>query len=300
MMKKHIFLVALMFPLIGFSADMTKGSDINNDQPLAKSVVWELSGLNIEQPSYLVGTIHMMCDKDFSIDPRIHQALAHSEQLYLEVDLDDPEVQQNMMNAMVAKDSLTTRFSAQQYAQFAEFLEQHSQYKIEMFEQLEYVGIMSTLAMESLTCSEIKMLDRELMVLAQKSDLPVYGLETVAEQMKIFAIMNPKKGVLMTEQDMAMLIGLEQNITDINEVYQQEDIDALLKLLSVYPGSAENWDELKRALLDDRNKKWVAKIPGIAQEKATVFAFGSGHLAGEHGVIRLLREAGLTVTPVMK
>lgn len=299
-MKKFILLMVLLFPLIGFSAGTTKDSSSNSDLPLAHSVVWEVTGPNIEQPSYLVGTMHMMCGKDFSIDSRIHQALDLSEQLYLEVDLDDPEVQKHMMNAMVAKDSLKTRFSAQQYAQFAEFLEQHSQYKIEMFDQVEYIGIMAALTMESLTCPEIKMLDRELMVLAQKLEMPIYGLETVAEQMKVFAIMNPKKGQLMTEEELTMLIELEQNITDMTEAYQQEDILTMLRLMSDYPGSTENWDEVERVALNNRNKNWVAKMPGIAQEKATVFAFGAGHLAGKKGVIQLLRDAGLTVKPIMK
>ncbi|MEZ5495489.1 MAG: TraB/GumN family protein [Gammaproteobacteria bacterium] len=41
------------------------------------------------------------------------------------------------------------------------------------------------------------------------------------------------------------------------------------------------------------------KIPEIAKQQVTLFAFGAGHLGGDVGVINLLREKGYTVEPVM-
>jgi uncharacterized protein YbaP (TraB family) len=269
-------------------------------KPLANSVVWEVTGPNIEQPSYLVGTMHMMCEKDFTISPKIHQALENSKQLYLELDFDDPVVKNEMMSAMVAKKSLKERFSQEQYDQFAAFLSEHSEYKIEMFDRLEYIAMVAALTVEALSCPNVKSLDEELASLSQQFNLPVYGLETVAEQMAAIAIMAPEKGQLMTEEEITMFIEMDKYLTKMDNLYQQEDIDGLLNFMQNYPGSAKSWEKVERVLLDDRNKNWVAKIPGIAQEKPTVFAFGAAHLAGDNGVIQLLRNTGLTVKPIMK
>ena len=51
-------------------------------------------------------------------------------------------------------------------------------------------------------------------------------------------------------------------------------------------------------MLDNRNADWLTKMPGIMNEKPTLFAVGAGHLLGENGALNLLRKAGYTVEPV--
>ena len=288
-----VFLISLPFGLL-------KANNDSEVKQLEQSVVWEVTGPNFKAPSYLVGTIHLMCEKDFAINPKIKSAFEQTEQAYFELDMDDPQMAGQMMNAMVAREPLKERFSHEQYAQFAEFLEEHSQYKIEMFEQLEYIAIISALTVESLSCPDIKTLDSELSDLAKKLEMPIYGLETVDEQMQAVSVMNPKKGQLMSEEELTMFIELDQVLNQMINLYKQEDIVGMFNYMANYPGSVDNWDEVQRVILDDRNKNWVAKIPAIAQQKPTVFAFGAGHLAGDKGVIQLLRETGLTVKPVIK
>ena len=58
--------------------------------------------------------------------------------------------------------------------------------------------------------------------------------------------------------------------------------------------------EYKDVLLDNRNQAWIPKIKAMAAEKATLFAFGAGHLGGEKGLITLLRKEGYTVRPVQE
>lgn len=56
--------------------------------------------------------------------------------------------------------------------------------------------------------------------------------------------------------------------------------------------------KFKKDLLDNRNIKWVAKMPEIMKEKSTVFAVGSAHLGGEYGVLKLLEKEGYQVKAV--
>jgi uncharacterized protein YbaP (TraB family) len=52
-------------------------------------------------------------------------------------------------------------------------------------------------------------------------------------------------------------------------------------------------------LLDNRNKNWIPKIKAYAKEQPTFFGVGAGHLAGENGVINLLRKSGYKVSAVL-
>ena len=48
----------------------------------------------------------------------------------------------------------------------------------------------------------------------------------------------------------------------------------------------------------DRNEKWLPKMMVAMREKPTMFVFGSGHLIGEHGIVQKLRDAGYEVEQV--
>ena len=52
------------------------------------------------------------------------------------------------------------------------------------------------------------------------------------------------------------------------------------------------------AVLKDRNEKWLPKMMVAMREKPTMFVFGSGHLIGEHGIVQKLRDAGYEVEQV--
>ena len=51
-------------------------------------------------------------------------------------------------------------------------------------------------------------------------------------------------------------------------------------------------------MLDNRNKKWMQQLPGIFKQQSTFVAVGALHLAGENGLVMLLRNAGYTVKPL--
>jgi uncharacterized protein YbaP (TraB family) len=85
-------------------------------------------------------------------------------------------------------------------------------------------------------------------------------------------------------------------MTTMMELYDDENIQALLELINDdrYSAMSEHQD----LLLSERNKKWIHKIESFAKDKPTFFGVGAGHLAGENGVITLLRKKGYRVTAV--
>ena len=56
------------------------------------SLLWEVNVPGKEGPSYLFGTFHLLCKTDIRFSDNFIQALLQSDQLYLEMNLDDPSV----------------------------------------------------------------------------------------------------------------------------------------------------------------------------------------------------------------
>ena len=71
---KHLFLIAgLLTTLLG------------NSQELEKSLLWRISSNELQEPSYLYGTIHATCDA--KLDENTLKALDETKQLFLELDM---------------------------------------------------------------------------------------------------------------------------------------------------------------------------------------------------------------------
>ena len=54
----------------------------------------------------------------------------------------------------------------------------------------------------------------------------------------------------------------------------------------------------REKMLDNRNLNWIPKLEDWMSKKSLFVAVGAGHLAGENGVIHLLRNKGYKVEPV--
>jgi len=89
----------------------------------------------------------------------------------------------------------------------------------------------------------------------------------------------------------------KKELMDLITAYKAQDLPALMKLMrdSKFDGESSKIEE---ELLEKRNTNWIPLIEKAAQSKATFFAFGAGHLAGDKGVITLLRQKGYTVKAV--
>lgn len=59
-------------------------------------------------------------------------------------------------------------------------------------------------------------------------------------------------------------------------------------------------ENAKKWILDDRNKDWAEAMRQMMKKESLFVAVDVGHLAGEEGVINLLRKAGYKVKPVTK
>uniref|UniRef100_UPI0030EB7695 TraB/GumN family protein n=1 Tax=uncultured Cyclobacterium sp. TaxID=453820 RepID=UPI0030EB7695 len=90
MLKKYFFICLFFLGSISAFGQEEEG------------VFWEIIGPDSSTPSYLFGTIHLICQEDFAINDKIADKLKKADYLVLEIDMDDPQLQvamqQNLYN----------------------------------------------------------------------------------------------------------------------------------------------------------------------------------------------------------
>ena len=82
----------------------------------------------------------------------------------------------------------------------------------------------------------------------------------------------------------------------IMDVYKTKDIEKMLVVMDESDNkvSADNKD----VLLVNRNRNWIPVIEKVIKSTPTFFGVGAAHLAGDDGVIKLLRKQGYKVEAV--
>ena len=267
-----------------------------NAQELEKSLLWEISGEGLESPSYLYGTIHATCDA--TLDASTLKALDETKQLYLEIDMDDKEMPMQMMKYMKMNndEKLSTLVSEEDFIIIDSFLKENVSMSAKMLDTFKPFMVSAMLLPKMLDC-EFKSVEGELMRVTKEQNEEVYGLEEVADQMKVFdAIPYQEQAneLLKTAKN-----GLEKDKLEFQKmmnVYKKKDIEELLRMMDASDNkiTADN----KGVLLNNRNKNWIPIIIKTAKEMPTFFGVGAAHLAGDEGVIKLLRKAGYKVVAV--
>lgn len=76
-----------------------------------KSLLWQISGNGLAKPSYLYGTIHLICPNDYFMTDSTKAAFARTEQVYLELDMDDPSIMSKMMRTAMFSDGKNSKIT---------------------------------------------------------------------------------------------------------------------------------------------------------------------------------------------
>jgi len=269
-----------------------------NAQKLENSTLWKIEGNGLEKPSYIFGTIHITCDA--TIEDDVKKALDETSQVVLEIDMDDPSMQTKMMGGMYMKDGkkISDLVSKKDYAIIDSLITNEVGMPLKMVENIKPFFLIAMLYPKMLDCP-MQSFEKELMAVATEQKEDINGLETIEDQMKVFDDIPYEDQVadlLKTAKD--NLQKDRETFKEMLDIYKDENIEALIAMMNDDESSSVNKHQDK--LLINRNKNWIPRISEYAIGQPTFFGVGAGHLAGEFGVINLLREAGYNVSAIME
>lgn len=136
--------------------------------------------------------------------------------------------------------------------------------------------------------SVLDALDAVVATRARDRQVPVRYLETIDEQLAMLATLETDLTEALFPSEAARNESQEAASATLDLCYRQ-DLNAVPKEL--YADTPQN-----RALLSDRNRRWLTPLVPAFTEGGAFVAVGSLHLAGPQGLLALLRDEGFQVT----
>lgn len=263
---------------------------------LDHSLLWKISGNGLEQPSYLFGTIHLICPEQLELFPEVLTAMEQSQRLVLELDMDEPSFLQETQKLSVNEgmQNLSGMLSEEELSTVNDFFTRHYNMDMSQLGILRPITLLSMITVKGLDCPQPASFELKLMEIAKGNQWEVLGLETLEEQFGVFDQMPVARQLEWIVEYTGGEQKLKDGLAKLTEAYLAKDLTRLLALMDDYP----EYKDFEGALLFDRNEKWIDSITSMAKDKATFFAVGAAHLPSDKGVIKLLRAQGYEVAPV--
>lgn len=260
-----------------------------------KGLLWKISGNGITKPSYLYGTVHLICSSDFTLSPQLKKSMAQSEKLYLEIDMDDPAMNMKMLQlSMLKGKKLSDFFSEADYNKLNAFFRDSIGMPLAMLNTMKPFVLFSMITLKTMPCDKHESYEMSLVKMAKEQTKEVLGLETIEDQMKVFDDMPDSVQAQMVMRYVNEFDKQKADFQNMIDMYKAEDLDGLYS----YIMSSPDIEGAQDVLLFNRNQKWIPVIEAAIKEEPTFFAVGAGHLAGEKGLIQLLKDKGYEVIKV--
>ncbi|HMO31364.1 MAG TPA: TraB/GumN family protein [Lacibacter sp.] len=262
----------------------------------AQSLLWEVSGNGLAKPSYVFGTIHMICKEDYLMTEVIRQKFNQADSVFLELDMDDPRLQMELMNYMQLEkgQSLRQIFGEEGYTRLDSFFRVRLNMSVSLFNGFKPFFVLSMLYQKILGCDVQESYELDFVKMAKAAKKDIRGLETVADQMAVF------DSIPDTEEAAAILRMIDgfaeqqQQMQQLVKRYLQQDVEGLVQMTLESPDIMNAGERL----LKNRNQNWIPRMETSMRTGSSFFAVGAAHLGGTYGVLALLRQAGYTVKPV--
>lgn len=260
------------------------------------TLLWKITGHGLKQPSYLFGTLHIICPSDYVWTKAMQHALTSAKKVAFEMDMDDPALQSQMTSGMMLEQGKTLKdfYSEADYQKLTDYAAENN-IPIAMLQSFKPFALVSFLYAKVVACSVPSSYEGNIADIAHEQHKEIVGLESVQDQVNVIETMNEDS---TAQSVLDMLENIDSFKTQYNQMLALYKEQALPGLYQMILESPDYKDDLN-TLLFDRNAKWISKIEQLAKAQSTFIAVGAGHLWGDKGVIALLRKQGYTVTPVL-
>lgn len=138
-----------------------------------KTLLWKISGNGLEKPSYLYGTIHMICADDAALSSNMKKVIKVCDEVYFEVDMDNIFEMFGAVSKMKMKGDTTLKdlLNEEEYSKVKAYFESKSSLlPFSMLETFKPILAASTLEQNSLSCESTAIMEQVIMEEARKHE----------------------------------------------------------------------------------------------------------------------------------
>lgn len=261
-----------------------------------KGLLWKIEAPGAAT-SHLFGTIHSDDARVTALPAAVARALDNSERFVMEAMLDgDSLVQMAQIMFFTDERTLEQVIGRKLYTESVKALNARGIPTLGVEKQKPW-AVMMALSMPPPKTGEF--LDLVLQARATRQNLPVSGLETVAEQLAVFDGLSLPQQIALLEDTVRMQADLDREIEALHKAWLARDLAAIMAIGEKHkPGDERLYDEVMDRLLDQRNRRMAERMAPLLKQGGAFIAVGAAHLPGETGLLRLLETAGYRVTAV--
>jgi uncharacterized protein YbaP (TraB family) len=284
--------------LFSFLLLLGSGSLLAGDVVNGYGLLWKIETPR-GQVSYLFGTMHVADPEVVKLPLPVEQAFADSTLFVMEM-IPDGEAASYLFEQMMYADptqSLQQVLPRRLYRKVVKAMKPYgfTREQVDRFKPWAILLLLSVPPQEG----GGDVLDESLRYKAKARKIPTHGLETIQEQIAVFA-----EG--FTEQEMEVLLWTtvkqghrqEQQLEEMKRLYLNRDLAGLVALSEDDGRQNENqavFEKLGHRLLTERNYRMAERMPVYLKQGGAFIAVGALHLPGEEGLIELLRKQGYKV-----
>lgn len=263
-------------------------------------LLYRISGKGLKKPSYLFGTIHLVCPDQMIAIEKFTPYLAKTEQLVTELDLSDVSQMTGVAAKMMAGSAprTGTLLTPEQFDKVAKLIKEDLGLGPEVVRLMppQMLQLMLMTSPKVIGCVSPASYDLSLTNEAKKRRIPVVGLETADMQMAFLSgqtAASQSKMLIDAADDPQKLAA---NYRLLMEAYKKQDSDQLYEAMAKQQAGEDA--ALYDRLLRQRNEAWAPQLVELTTKKPSFIAVGGGHLGGKNGLIELLKSLGYKLTAI--
>ncbi|MDH5425142.1 MAG: TraB/GumN family protein [Gammaproteobacteria bacterium] len=263
-----------------------------------QGLLWKIQKNN-QPPSYLFGTIHISDSRVIQLLDVVQTALQETDVFAMEVILDQHAQIAISRASFFSDDELLEDYiDTLQLDRINQIMYQYYGINPEIVNRMKPWAVMATISSPPPESNKT-VLDIQLQSLASEYDHPVFGLETVAEQVEALSGMTRAEQLWLLNKsvdDFEKNMGLLERMI---ESYLKRDLQGLIQEQAELMDDKSSIDDrFMEKLLDQRNLKMAERMIAIMKNKSVFVAIGALHLPGKKGVLHLLEKAGYQVEKI--
>lgn len=262
----------------------------------AQSLLWKVTGKDIQSPSYLYGTFHIQDARVFSFDSTVWRAFNSCEAMAGELLFDDIDIAAVRQSMMLPKgQTISGMLSKEDFAILDSICKAKLGTSVIFLNTMKPFFLLTTIQEVDFSKDQEQALDLFFQDQARKQGKTCYGLEKYIDQINALDAISLKEQVEMMVQ---FLHDTTIKATDESDkliaTYLAFELDSLVKMTqdTTLPS------RFSKILVDQRNVTMAKGFRKIAKTERLFCAVGAAHLGGKKGIIALLRKKGYTVEAV--
>lgn len=250
--------------------------------------------------SYVFGTVHLDDREVTSAAAPAFAALGKSERAVFELESGDAaqrEIIRHMLLPPEEGRTLSQIVGEEAFSRLSEAIPGYPRSVLERYRP----WAASVMAQFPPPATDGVPLDDRLQHAARQKGIPVFGLETVEEQMAAFTALTEQEQVAMLRDTLDHMGDIREMTEKLHAFYLQGDLGVISAL------GETAFDEirdtrlrvhLRRALIAARNETLTKAIWAHLEKGRSFIAVGALHLPGKEGILNRLEAAGYYIWPV--